>query len=134
MHETTANGGADAQKAHAFRGKKKAYYDRLMELREQLLDELTVLSGYSLTSTKQAGEELADVGSDNFQREMELGLVTEEGRKIRLIDDAVARLRNNTYGMCADCAEKIEEGRLEAMPYARLCIRCKSKREAAERG
>ncbi len=133
MHDTKTNGGIESQKTPSYRGKKKVYYDRLIELRESLLNELQELSGYSLTANKQAGEELADVGSDNFLREMELGLVTEEGRRIRLIDDAINRLKNNLYGTCMDCGKDIDEGRLEAIPYARLCIKCKSSREAADR-
>jgi DnaK suppressor protein len=116
-----------------FRGKKKEQYERLVELREQLVDELRTLSDHSLTYNKQAGEELADIGSDQFLREMELGLVTEEGRKVRLIDEAIERLKGGTYGLCSECGKEISEARLEALPYAKLCIKCKSRRESAER-
>lgn len=116
-----------------FTGEAAVHYDRLIDLREHLLEELKVLSGYSLTSNKQAGEELADIGSENFLREMELGLVTEEGRRIRQIDEAIGRLKNGTYGLCQECNKKINEGRLEALPYARMCVTCKTAREAAEK-
>lgn len=121
-----------ASGAGKFRGKKRLYYERLMELRAQMMEELETLSGYSLTQTKQAGEELADIGSENFIREMELGLMTEEGRRVQLIEEALRRLNDGTYGVCTDCKQKIQEGRLEAMPYARLCVQCKAKREEAE--
>ena len=112
-----------------FKGKKKVYYDRLIALREGLLGEMQALSGYSLTANKQAGEELADVGSDNFIRDMELGLMSEEGRTVQMIDEAIRRLANGTYGTCQDCGEKIQEGRLEALPYAVLCVNCKAAHE-----
>ncbi len=130
---SAVNGNADIHDL-AFEGEKRVQYDRLVELREQILDELRVLSDNSLTSNKQAGEELADIGSDNFLRDMELSLLSEEGRKIRLIDDAIRRLQNDTYGKCIDCNKMISDGRLEALPYARLCVKCKSAREQAERG
>ncbi len=122
----------DANTVSEFTGQDKIYFDRLMELRDTLLEEYRELSDNSLTFNKQAGEELADIGSDQFLREMELGLVTEEGRKIRLIDEALSRLKAGSYGECQDCEDQISEGRLEAIPYARLCVKCKSARETAE--
>lgn len=110
----------------------KVYRNRLQELGSQLMDEVKVLSDNSLTSNKQAGEELADIGSDNFLRDMELSLMGEESKRIRLIQDALERLDNGTYGVCLDCDAPIPEGRLEALPYAKLCVTCKSRREELE--
>lgn len=120
---------SEAQKIPKFRGQKRVYYERLMELQQQLVAEVQTLSVYSLTTNKQAGEELADIGSDNFIREMELGLMSEEGQRVQMIQEAVARLIDGKYGVCQDCDEKIGESRLEAIPYARLCVECKSRRE-----
>ena len=112
-----------------FRGKKRIYYQTLIELRDHNVDQIRALSAHSLSSSKQAGEESADIGSDNFIREMELGLMTEEGRTIQAIQEAIERLKSGTYGTCMDCNEKIQEGRLEALPYAKLCVKCKAMRE-----
>jgi DnaK suppressor protein len=105
----------------------------LVQLHDKLLREVQYLSEHSLKSTKQAGEELADIGSDNFQRDMELNLMGVEGKKLQLIQQAIDRIKTNSYGVCSDCSEIIQEGRLEAIPYARLCISCKSQREYEER-
>ena len=112
-----------------FRGKKRKYYQTLVELRDHYVDQIRTLSAHSLSSSKQAGEELADIGSDNFIREMELSLMTEEGRTIQAIQEAIERLKGGTYGICMDCNNKIQEGRLEAIPYAKLCVKCKANRE-----
>ena len=84
-----------------------------------------------MTFERQAGEELADIGSDSFMREMELGLMSIEEKQIQLIQQALERLANSTYGKCQHCSRKIKEGRLTALPYAKLCIKCKAKREEA---
>ena len=105
------------------------YRAALLELRDQLATQVKNLSSVSLTSTKQAGEELADVGSDNFIRETELALMTEEERRLALIEAALERLEDGTYGICLDCAADIPDGRLAAKPYAVLCIDCKMLRE-----
>ena len=117
-----------------FRGKKRKYYQSLVELKDHYIDQIRTLSAHSLSSSKQAGEELADIGSDNFIREMELGLMTEEGRTIQAIQEAIERLKNGTYGVCMDCNNKIQEGRLEALPYAKLCVKCKANREKERTG
>ena len=46
--------------------------------------------------------------------------------KIRNIDEALTRLEEGEYGICEDCEEEIPLGRLKAMPFARLCVKCKA--------
>lgn len=112
-----------------FRGEKRKRYEDLIRLRDDLYEQIRSLSSASLVTHKEAGEDLADVGSDNFTRDMGLALMTEEGRKIALIQDAIERLIDRTYGQCIDCDGDISSGRLDAIPYAKLCIRCKTARE-----
>jgi len=121
-----------AAQAAAFRGFKKAVFEKLGELRQELIDEIHALSDSSLVFDRNPGEELADIGSENFLREMELGMMTEEEKRLVLVESALRRLKDNNFGFCADCAGKIQEGRLLALPYARLCMKCKAKREAEE--
>jgi DnaK suppressor protein len=101
----------------------------LLQEREQLVRQIKSLSSASLTSTRQAGEELADVGSDDFIRETELALMSEEGDRLALINNALEELGTGAYGICMDCDNPISAGRLKAKPYAKLCIECKSARE-----
>lgn len=110
-------------------GKDRHFYDMLREKRDQLIDQIQHLSESSLASTRQAGEELADVGSDDFMREVELALASEEERQFVLVQEAIERLHEGTYGQCIDCEEAIGDGRLEAIPYAKLCVDCKTRRE-----
>ena len=123
------NGNGNKQAIPNFRGKKKKYYDALTELYDELIDQVRELSS-SRGFHHEAGEDLADIGSDNFSRDVALSLMSEEGEKIALIQDAVQRLIDGSYGKCIDCGCDIGEGRLEAIPYAKLCIECKTAREA----
>ena len=106
------------------------FRELLLAERESLVKQIKSLSAASLTSSRQAGEELADVGSDDFIRETELHLMSEEGRRLTLIGMALENLENGTYGTCLDCSKPISLGRLRAKPYARLCIDCKVIRES----
>jgi len=74
------------------------------------------LSGYSY--------HMADVGTDNFGREMELNIASNENERIRLIEEALERIEDGTDGDCSVCDGKIDVARLEAVPYTRLCIEC----------
>jgi RNA polymerase-binding protein DksA len=80
------------------------------------------LSGYSL--------HMADMGSDTFQRDLELGLVTREHEMLYKIDEALRMIEEGTYGKCEECGQAIPETRLRAVPFARLCVPCQEKEEA----
>jgi RNA polymerase-binding protein DksA len=79
------------------------------------------LSGYTY--------HMADVGTDTFEREMELTIASAGSQTMKEIEEALRRIEDGTYGNCIRCGEEIARKRLEAVPYARLCIRCKSEEE-----
>lgn len=109
-----------------------AYRQTLVQLRDQLMEEIRALSGASLVSPHEAGQELADVGSDNFTQEVEINLMTAEADRLRSVNAALERLSQGTYGICVDCDKPIREVRLKALPFAQLCISCKEAREQEE--
>ena len=113
----------------SYRGEKRKRYEQLTELRDQLVEQVAMISGSSLSQDHNAGEDMADIGSDNFLREIGLNVASEEGKKIFLIQDALKALDNGKYGTCIDCKEVIASARLDAIPYAKLCVPCKSVRE-----
>ena len=116
------------------RGKKKRFYDALMASRSQFTQQMNFHSSEALVNNANAGEagmstHMADLGSDNARHDMELAMITNEGDALELIDEAIERLLKGSYGECLDCSVKISEARLEAKPYARFCIKCKTIRE-----
>ena len=117
-----------------YRGEKRKRYEQLIDLRDQLVDQVAMISGSSLSQEHNAGEDMADIGSDNFLREIGLTVASEEGKKIFLIQDALRALANGKYGKCIDCKDEIASARLDAIPYAKLCVKCKSVREENEDG
>lgn len=118
---------------------RKALTTALQELRARVADEISFLTGDNLNRSNRetAGDlssyslHLADHGTDNFDREFALNLASSEQDVIYEIDEALARLRDGNYGVCEGCAQAIERARLEALPFARMCVKCKS---ASERG
>ncbi|MCK5558737.1 MAG: TraR/DksA C4-type zinc finger protein [Candidatus Hydrogenedentes bacterium] len=79
------------------------------------------LSGYSY--------HMADVGTDTFGREVELTIASAGSETMKLIDEALERIEDGTYGKCQICGCQVDMKRLEAVPYAHLCISCQSEEE-----
>ncbi len=121
---------------------RKKQLDRLENL---LLEEraraIKELGHYdeSFSSTLQgAGGDLssysfhmADQGTDAMEREKQFLFASKEGRYLWHVNEALRRLYQSpkTFGQCHDCGEAIDLDRLDALPHARLCIKCKAKEE-----
>lgn len=72
---------------------------------------------------------LADLGTDRAASDVSLGCRASASIEIQDIDEALERLRDGTFGLCESCDKPISKGRLEAIPYARLCLPCKQQEE-----
>ncbi len=73
-----------------------------------------------------------DYGSQLFEREKDLGLLENIRDKVTLVNQALDRVTTGEYGVCQWCHREIGWDRLEAMPYAALCIDCRRKEENGE--
>ena len=74
---------------------------------------------------------MADQGTDAMEREKAFLFASKEGRILYHIDEALRRLYRtpDQYGKCEECGDAIQFERLDALPHARLCIRCKEREE-----
>jgi len=109
----------------------------LMGKRQELMKEITGNLGQSLTEDQRRRLESAmDVGDQSLMdldRELGISLMEMRNKRRQLIDDALARLEDGTYGLCDDCGVEINEKRLAAVPFAKLCVACQSKQELIEK-
>jgi len=74
-------------------------------------------------------KDLADIASDDIDRRMIEAIGSQELKRLKLIDSALTRIKQGKYGSCIKCGKRIPQERLEALPYALMCIDCKSKEE-----
>jgi len=115
----------------------KEYKKLILKKKQELLDSVQHISKDTLKlSQKDASGDIsgytihmADMATDTYDREFSLGLATSEQKVIFEVDDALKRIEEGTYGSCEDCKKIISKTRLKAIPYTRLCIKCKEKRE-----
>jgi RNA polymerase-binding protein DksA len=75
------------------------------------------------------GDHIADNASETFMRELDNGLEENADHLLVEIDAALQRIENGTFGTCVACGKPIGEERLEAVPWATLCIDDKRKQE-----
>ncbi len=101
--------------------KLEHYRQRLIEERDQLIRELNRIGESIPEEVRPPGEhEIAP--SEGIDVDITLG--KGEGNWIDEIDAALNRIRDGSFGKCCRCGRKISERRLEALPFARYCVRC----------
>jgi len=117
------------------------FKDLLNAERRKVATDLKHLENESLnTSQKDASGDLsgysfhmADVATDNYDREFNLDLASNEQKLVNSIDDALVRVEDGTYGKCEACEKKIPVERLKIVPYAKMCISCQEEEEKKNR-
>ena len=105
--------------------------------KEEVDDEIKHISDDTLKkSQKDASGDIsgytyhmADVATDNYDREFSLGLASNDRQSLYELDDALKRIEDGRFGICEDCEQLITKVRLRAVPQARLCVKCQEKRE-----
>ncbi|MCR4293008.1 MAG: TraR/DksA C4-type zinc finger protein [Candidatus Kuenenia sp.] len=113
------------------------YKKLLLSLREKLVGKVDYMQEETLKKSRQdaSGDlsnvpiHMADVGTDNYERELMIELMQNGEDGVRNIDDALERIEEGTFGICEACEKKINRERLKAVPYASLCINCQREEE-----
>ena len=117
--------------------RKESLHRMLLAKRQEIMSQLERVLGRSLTEEQHRRLESAmDVGDQaivDLERELGISLLEMQNRKRQLIDEALRRLQEGTYGICAECGVEISERRLAAVPFAKLCVECQSCQELLEK-
>jgi DnaK suppressor protein len=115
----------------------KAYRERLLGLRARLRGDVTQMAESALKKNRTEGTgdlssmpiHMADLGSDNFEQEFTLSLMETEEGTLERIESALERIEEGSYGVCEECGLKIPKKRLNAIPFAVMCVKCASQYE-----
>ena len=113
-------------------GFKKLLVDRRAEILKDV-DRMSeeVLHRNREDASTQDISGFADLGTENFEQEIKLGLIESEQEELSQIDDSLERIESGSYGRCLGegCGELIPKNRLNALPFVTLCLDCKTKEE-----
>lgn len=120
--------------------KKKldVYKKQLMKLKEDLSHDIHNMSGGEGGESdldKNAGhvQHMADVATDMYDREFNLGLASNEREVLYKIEEALKRINDKSYGLCTSCKKPIAAARLNALPYVETCLKCQEDLESKKR-
>jgi DnaK suppressor protein len=105
------------------------FYNRLLELREQLLRQMNGLARESAQEMAGYSLHMADSGTDNFDRDFALSLLSSDQDAIYEIEEALKRIERNTYGICELTGKPIPRARLEAIPWTRFTVKAQAQLE-----
>ncbi|MCB1085617.1 MAG: TraR/DksA C4-type zinc finger protein, partial [Verrucomicrobiae bacterium] len=117
------------------KGFLKSQHQRLLDLRDTMLDQMSGVARDTLRSRAEGNEasafgmHQADAGSDSYDRDFALNLLSQEQDALYEIEEAIKRLENGTYGVCEMSGERIPQARLEALPFARFTVSCQEQLE-----
>lgn len=113
----------------------KKQKERLLALRDSMLDSMAGVAKDNLRSRAEGSEasafgmHQADAGSDAYDRDFALSLLSQEQDALYEIEEALKRIDAGTYGTCEMSGKPIPHPRLEAIPFARLTVECQSQVE-----
>jgi len=112
--------------------------EKLISLKKEIQNKLYGEKGgtFGLNTRDSSGDisampqHLADIGTDNFDRDFNLDIAQGKSNLLQLIDAALAKIdQKDKYGFCEACVKEINKNRLMAVPYVRLCIGCQEEKE-----
>lgn len=105
------------------------YYTILLDLREQLTSQMTGLAKESAEEMASYSLHMADSGTDNFDRDFALSLLSADQDAVYEIDEALKRIEKGTYGICELTNKPIPKARLDAIPWARFTVEAQAQLE-----
>ena len=107
---------------------------KLLQQKEEIMQMLMAESAEFQNLVKEMDpKDLADIAADDIDRNTLDALGAQETKRLRLIDSALSRVKNGRFGLCIKCNKKIPEARLEAIPYALMCVSCQALEERKNR-
>jgi len=113
--------------------KRLEYYKKkLLARREELVKTIARTEEEGRTADDDPTVDLADKAANSYTKEFLFGQTNQDRSLLQLIDGALARIKNNTFGACVNCQTEVQQKRLEAVPWARHCIACQEKMERGQ--
>jgi|ERR1700733_1997147 DnaK suppressor protein len=109
--------------------KLKQFETRLQEQRDSLLGMVERTEDYGREANRDISQDPADQASNSYTKELLFSQSTNERMMLRLIAEALERLQGGSFGECVNCGQEIQAKRLEAIPWARYCIKCQELQE-----
>jgi RNA polymerase-binding transcription factor len=120
---------AKSERTTAGKGGNDALRQQLLSQRQEIVDLYHRDLRAGQASADEGTDDIVDRANNSYNREFLFSLSNNERQMLMLVDEAVARMEEGTYGNCTNCGQQIGRLRLEAVPWARFCIDCQELKE-----
>jgi DnaK suppressor protein len=112
--------------------KLKAFRERLLLKKQEILAAYHKNKSYGMEADGEATQDIADKAANSYTKEFLFSLSNTERELLQMLDEALTRIDGRRFGVCASCEEEMNQKRLEAVPWARLCLSCQEKQESGQ--
>lgn len=111
-------------------GKKLDHFrKKLLTKKEELYRMVSKTEQYGREADEESSQDVADKAASSYTKEFLFSHSSSERSIMQLVDEALARVGTDSFGVCAACGNAIQSRRLEAVPWTRYCISCQEKQE-----
>ena len=112
--------------------KMKAFREKLLAKKQEILEVYTKTKTYGQQADQESSQDVADKASSSYTKEFLFSLSNTERDLLQQVDEAIVRTETRRYGVCTACDDDMNMKRLEAVPWARLCLTCQEKQESGQ--
>ena len=114
------------------RKKMNAFREKLLTKKQEILETFTKNKSYGMEADGEPSQDIADKAANSYTKEFLFSLSNSERQLLQQVDDALSRIETRRYGVCASCEDTLNLKRLQAVPWATLCISCQEKQEQGQ--
>ena len=100
------------------------FRERLEEIRLAIIEEVKEQYKSSKDNRNGQAADIADDATQSYDQQFKVNFGEKNGGKLRLVEEAIKKIKNGSYGVCSKCEGHIPEGRLELVPFTEHCINC----------
>ena len=108
------------------------YRKKLLQLKSQIRNDVDGVLGNAFNGDQGSQGDEGDLGSENADQALALNLTENDTQTLRMIDSALRRIEEGTYGVCVGSGARIPKARLDAIPYTPYCVAFAEKVESGE--
>ena len=112
--------------------KMKTYREKLLQKKHEILEAYQKNKTYGMEADEVGAQDIADKASNSYTKEFLFSLSNTERNLLQEVDEAIVRIETRRFGVCAACEDDMNLKRLEAVPWARLCLSCQEKQESGQ--
>ena len=107
----------------------RVFRDKLLDRRESLVGQVQQAELYTRERDAEATQDPADMAANAYTKELLVSMSDNDRQLLNLIDEALERMEDSGFGKCIRCGQAVPEKRLQAVPWARHCVRCQDLHE-----